>query len=1053
MTGIDQASPKNLPTGTLTFLFTDVEGSTRLWEFYPEQMRQAMVHHDQMIESIAAQNQGVVVRPRGEGDSRFIVFNSASNAIITAVAIQVQFSVDAWVASSPMRVRMALHTGEADLRDGDYYGSAVNRCARLRNVAYGGQILLSQTTYSLVRETLPAGITLRDLGEHQLKDLRLPEHIYQLTSQGLIPEFPAIKTTGRPVAIRSPDHRLHVYLSMASDEMAEECQAARQAIINLHLTPVMIEFSIRSHPARQLYQEYLAQSHIYIAVFGQGYGWILPGMQLSILEDEYNLAASLPVLIYVKDSVDNRDLRLIRMLERINIENAGFVKSFTTPEMLGELIENDLMLILSEHFETVRGLETAPEETAHQPITNVPIPRNPLIGRERELAAARNLLLREEAALVTLTGPGGAGKSRLGIQIALDLRNFFADGVYLVELESIREPDLVIPTIAKTLGISESPKGPPLAESLKSYLCNKQVLLLLDNFEQVLAAGPQIAHLLEACPRVKMIVTSRAPLRLRSERELLVPPLATPSPKRDTELQRLTQYSAVQLFIQRAQGNNPDFSVTNENAPAIAEICHRLDGLPLAIELASARIKMLSPQALLARLEHRFEILRGGTVDLPERQHTLYSAIDWSYNLLSETEKRLFRQLAVFVGGWTNEAAEVVCSAPGEASIEVFDNLERLVEHNLLKLPVEIESAPRFYMLESIREFAMKRLLESGDIEAVRHRHAQFYLTLADQAYPELISSRQTQWLSRLEIEHDNIRSVLEWSQHDNIDLGLHLCAAIWRFWVIRCNFSEGRTWLETFISLAPAPIEARSRVLHAAAVFAVYQGDYQAGQVHLDESLSISELQGNKRGMATGLNELGLIAVYQGDYPVARQLLEKSLVIKRQLGDEWLIANSYVNLGLVSSYQNDYISAYTLHQESLNIFRALGETSGIAIAYSNLGHVSLRLGRLDEARAMQSESLLLFNKVGDIDGVTECLERLAMVANATEDPSRAARLFGAASVSRIEAGTSLPQFEKAEYDRELLMTRQTLESETFNKAWAEGQAMTLAQAIAYARG
>jgi len=1053
MAGINQASPENLPTGTLTFLFTDVEGSTRLWEFYPEQMRQAMVHHDQMIESIAVQNQGVVVRPRGEGDSRFIVFTSATNAIIAAVGIQRQFSVDAWVASSPMRVRMALHTGEADLRDGDYYGSAVNRCARLRNVAYGGQILLSQTTYSLVRDTLPAGIALRDLGEHQLKDLRLPEHIYQLTGQGLIPEFPAIKTTGQPVAIRSSDHRLQVYLSIVSDEMVEERQTARQAILNLRLTPVMTESGGRSRPARQQYQEHIAQSHIFIAVYGQGYGWIPPGMQLSVLEDAYNLAVSLPILIYVKDSAVNRDPHLVRMLERINVEKAGFVKSFTTPEMLGELVENDLMLMLSEHFETARGLEAAPGEIVQQPITNVPIPRNPLIGRERELAAARDLLLREEAALVTLTGPGGAGKSRLGIQIALDLRKFYIDGVYLVELESIRDPDLVIPTIAKTLGVSENPKGPSLAESLKSYLCDRQVLLLLDNFEHVLAAGPQIACLLETCPRVKMIVTSRAPLRLRAERELPIPPLATPPPKQGSELQLLSQYSAVQLFIQRAQGNNPNFSVTNENAPAIAEICHRLDGLPLAIELASARIKILSPQALLARLEHRFDILRGGTVDLPERQHTLYKAIDWSYNLLSENEKRLFRRLAVFVGGCTFEAAEVVCSAPDEASIELFDNLERLLEHNLLKPPVEIEGTPRFYMLETIHEFALERLLESGEIEAVRHRHAQFYLALADQAYPELITSRQTQWIPRLKIEHDNIRAVLAWSQHENIEIGLSLCISIWRFWVIHCNFSEGRMWLETFISLDPAPTAARGKILHAAAVFANYQGDYQLAQVYLEESVLISEQQGNQRGIAIGMNELGLIAVYQGDYPVAHQLLEKSLAIKRQLGDEWLIANTYINLGLVSSYQNDYASAYTLHQESLNIFRALDETSGIAIAYGNLGHVAFHQGRLDEARALHSESLLLFNEVGDIDGVTECLERLAMVANATEDPSRAARLFGAASVSRIEAGTSLPPFEKAEYDRELLMTRQTLDPETFNKAWVEGQAMTLAQAIAYARG
>jgi predicted ATPase len=588
-----------------------------------------------------------------------------------------------------------------------------------------------------------------------------------------------------------------------------------------------------------------------------------------------------------------------------------------------------------------------------------------------------------------------------------------------------------------------------LIHTLACYLYDRQTLLLLDNFEQVLAAGPQIAELLEACPKVKIIVTSRASLRLRAERELPVPPLATPPSKQDVELSHLSQYSAVQLFIQRAQASNPNFSVTNKNAPAIAEICHRLEGLPLAIELASARIKMLSPAALLSRLERRFEVLRGGTRDLPERQHTLYRAIDWSYNLLNEVEKRLFRQLAVFMGGWTLEAAEAVCT-PDEPTADVFDLLERLIEHNLVKLYEEISGEPRLQMFESIREFAMERLLESGEFDDLHQRHEQYYLALATRAYPELISSRQSQWMLRLRVEHDNLRAALAWSQYNNIELGLNLCAAIWRFWVINNNFCEGRRWLERFISLAPEPTEARSKVLHAAAVFAIYQADYQVAHVYVQEALSLFEQQGNQRGIATGLNELGLIAMYKGDFPVAQELIEKSLVIKRRLGDQWLIANSYANLGLISSYQNDYVSAYTFHQKSLDIYSALDETTGVAIANGNLGLVALHLGRLDEAHAKQSKSLVLFNEVGDIDGATECLERLAMVANATADPLRAARLFGAASVFRIKADTALPPSEQAEYDRELQITRGCLEPEVFNQAWTAGQAMTLEQATAY---
>lgn len=851
------------------------------------------------------------------------------------------------------------------------------------------------------------------------------------------------------VVIRTPDYRLRVFVSSTLKELADERDAVREAIIRLRLAPVMFESGARPHPADDLYQAYLAQSHIFIGIYWQSYGWIAPDKQISGLEDEYNLSASLPRLIYIKSPAPDRDPALNGLLGRIRDENAGCYKSFATPDELRELVENDLALLLSERFESAVSEVRPRAETTQQPLTNVPFPRNPLIGREHELRTGCDLLLRDDVALVTLTGPGGSGKSRLGIQIALELRDRFADGVYLVGLEAITDPELVIPAIANTLGVTETSAGITLVNSLKAFLCVKQVLLLLDNFEQVLSSAPKIADLLEACPRIKILVTSRALLRLRAEIELPVPPLALPPHRQMLDLQPLSQYAAVQLFIQRAQAVKPDFRVTNENAPAVAEICHRLDGLPLAIELASARIRMLSPQVLLERLVRGFEVLRGGTRDLPERQQTLDRAINWSYNLLSEDERRLLRRLSVFVGGWTFEAADAVCNTEDQQWIDIFDGLERLMDFNLIQPPEEVNGELRLKMLETIRDFSMQRLIESGDVDHARRYQAQFYLALAEQAEPELQASGQIKWTNRLDTEYGNVRAVLAWSQQHDAELGLRICAAIWRFWELHNLIGEGRVWLEAFSKLSSLATAVRGKVLVGAAACAVYQGDFIAAQAHVEEALSIFEQLGNKQGIARALNELGLVASYQGDYSAARHFLQQSLAIKREIGGEWSIANSINNLGLVAAYQNDYPSAYKLHQESLAIYRALDEKSGVAIATGNLGHVAMHLGRLEEARQWQIESVQLFNEIGDADGLAECFERLAMLANAKADFNRAAQLFGVASVLRAEAGTLPALADQLEYERELELTRAQLDPATFEAAWVEGRGMALEQAIA----
>lgn len=714
------------------------------------------------------------------------------------------------------------------------------------------------------------------------------------------------------------------------------------------------------------------------------------------------------------------------------------LKDLTRPERIFQLVIPGL----PAEFPPLLTLDAHP--------TNLPVQPTPLIGREKQIDVLKQLL-DSRARLVTLTGPGGVGKTRLGLQAAADLCDSFEDGVYWVNLAPLLDPSLVISTITQVLGVMES-GSQSLLESLKEFIRPKKMLLLLDNFEQVIAAAPQVADLLYVSAPLRILVTSREPLRLRGEHEFPVAPLALPDLKQVRNQAEpaaaISQYAAVALFIQTALAVKPDFAVTNQNALAVAEICVRLDGLPLAIELAAARSKLLSPQAILARMQSSLAFLTSGARDLPARHQALRSTIAWSYDLLGDSAKKLFRRLAVFAGGWTLEAAEAVCNVAGDLNVDVLDEMESLLDNSLLTQSIGEDGEMRFGMLETIREYAMERLLESGEIDHLRQRQAQFYLALIEQAEPELIASDQARWVNRLNTEHGNIRAVLTWSQQHAVELGLKLCGSIWHFWDMRSFIGEGRSWLETFIAQSPPPTAARGKALQAANVFAVYQGEYETAQAHMEEALSIFQQLGDQQGIATAFNELGVIARYRGECAAARQLFEQSLAIKRELGNEWLIANSVMNLGLIASDQSDYASAYRLHQESLAIYRALDEKHGIAMASGNLGHVAMHLGRLDEARVWQAESLQLFKEVGDNDGLTECLERLAMLANANANFRRAAQLFGAASVLRKEAGTSLAPVEQAECDGALNATHAQLDAATFDTAWAEGQAMTMEQIV-----
>ena len=892
--------------------------------------------------------------------------------------------------------------------------------------------------------------------------------------------------------IRTPDYRLRVFVSSTLKELAEEREAIRQAILRLRLVPVMFESGARPHPARNLYQAYLSQSHIFLGIYWQSYGWIAPESQISGLEDEYNLSSKMPHLIYIKTPAPERESALTEMLRRIRDENAGSYKSFSTANELRELAENDLALLLSESFEVSRQ-ELRAEDIQQRPLTNVPTPRNSLIGRQQELEAACDLLKRDDVALVTLTGPGGAGKSRLAIQIALDLRDHFADGVFLVGLEALNDAELVIPTIAKTLGVTEGTGGLSLLSLLKGFLHNKEILLVLDNFEHILEAAPQIAKLVEAGPGVKMLVSSRARLHLRAEKELAVPPLALPPLGQIPDVEPLSQYSAVRLFIERAQGVRPDFEVTNENAPAVAEICHRLDGLPLAIELAAARIRMLSPQALLTRLSDRFEVLRGGARDLPERQHTLYGAIEWSYNLLGEEDKRLLRRLSVFADGWTFGAADGVCNAEGDEPLEIFEGLTRLIDNNLVKPPVEVNGELRLSALETIQEFAYQHLVESGEADAVLSRFAHYYLALAGKAESGLHESSQEQWLKRVEIELDNFRAAMDWTlKQDQPDIALRIASSLFPFWDGLGPWREGLRWLERGLAgTGFIPDTVRAKALGQTGWLTTHLDDYPRAIALLQESLALWRTTGDRLGIAKALNNLGLVVMYRGDYTRAIATLKESLDLWRQMsdpsriyitlmnlgmatinlglpkeaeeyhlealeearkaGDEAMIGMTLANLGEVYAAQGEYERADESYGQAEEILQRLGDRARAAILGSNRAIAALKQGDHNRAYDFLTGSLRTLLDMDQKDFAIGCLERLAILAQEERDPVRAVRLLSAGESLRKAIGVVRWAVDQKDYDTCLSVLQDELDPAAFTEALAAGSALSFDQAVAYA--
>ena len=632
---------------------------------------------------------------------------------------------------------------------------------------------------------------------------------------------------------------------------------------------------------------------------------------------------------------------------------------------------------LPAEFPALKTLDARPN--------NLPAQTTPLIGREQEIRAVKEKLSENKVRLLTLTGVGGTGKTRLALQVAADMVDDFEHGVFFVQLAALSDPAFVLPTIAHALGVVEA-GGRPLKELLQDNLSDKRMLLVLDNFEQVIESASAVSDLLAAAPRLKVLVTSRELLQLSGEHVYPVPTLTVPDPKRMPSLAALTQYEAVALFIDRALMVNPSFRVTNENAPAIAEICYQLDGLPLAIELAAARVRVLPPPQMLAELGDRLRFLKGGARDRPARQQTLRGAVDWSHDLLRPEEQTLFRRLAVFVGGCTLEAIDRVCNAEHDSN--VLDKTESLVAKNLLK-QTEALGELRVAMLETIREYAVERLHSAGDEQQVRDAHRDYFLGFVEEARPQLYGPKQASWLQRLEAEYDNVRAALEHSfaAADPED-ALRFCGALDRLWRTRGHLSEGRAWC---VQALRKPGErartlARADALGTAGSLAYHQGDYPVARHHHEESLAIGRELGDRKGIASSLHCIGNVALAEGDHASAQKLYEESLAIKRELGDQVQIAGGLNNLGMMAWLRGDLTLAQNLLEETLAMVRELGDRNGVAGTQGNLGGMALDQGDVATAQARFEECLAIGRELGDQFGIAKSLSCLGSVASERGD-------------------------------------------------------------------
>ena len=893
--------------------------------------------------------------------------------------------------------------------------------------------------------------------------------------------------------IRTPDQRVRVFVSSTLGELAAEREAVSAAIRQLRLTPVLFELGARPYPPRDLYRAYLKQSDIFIGIYAESYGWVGPGMEVSGLEDEYRLSADKPRLVYTKKT-SRREPRLTSLLEAIRAEGVVSYRQFNDAGELGALVADDLALLLTERFVSPPAAEPA----ASPPAAPLPVPRWPLVDRVEELQMVTGLLRQADVGLVTLTGPGGVGKTSLALAAAHAAAGQFADGAAFISLETLTDSALIRDTVARQLRIPISP-GQTLDQSLLAFFVPRQLLVLVDNVEQLVAGAPILEQILARAPGLKVLATSREPLRIRSEKVVAVAPLALPEAGAPDDPGALATVPAVALFVACARDARPGFELTEANAAAVAEICRRLDGLPLALQLAAARLTVLSPAALLARLERRLPLLTHGPRDLPERQQTLRAAIAWSYDLLGAAEQRMFRQLAVFAGGFTLEAAEALTEG-GPDDIDPLEPISSLIGQSLVFVQPLEETTPRYRMLETIREFGLERLEASGEAGQTHRRHAELCRDLAERAEPMLLTAGRRTWMTKLEQALDNVRAALAWSLSADgvLAMGVALAGALGWFWLISGRLQEAESWYTEVLARREQADDslAWAKVLHGSALQLWGLGDLaqaaaleepavgmfrsagegrwlsyslallarlRTGQERLDEARALlEEAHVAWSQLETTYGQpfdaylryyLGSTALVQGDADTARVHLESSLHELEAAGDDMARGVVLARLGLLAAQRGEHTQARARFAESLPLLRRGDDQWDLALLLLNAGLeealAASPAAASPAAEALLADALRAWQQLHGTAGVAFALAGLGEVAAGRGQPHRAGQLLGAGQALLPAAHPLLHVVVPYDLSGKLPAARAVGDPAAFDRGVAERQAWTIDRAVA----